>query len=89
MDDEKLMKYMFKRYEDKLVSLMGPEAYLDFTKEVAVEMFKISIELMEDGDFKDFCKSNMDRIISDSDDVCKMLDTVWYQERLNRGKDSY
>ena len=49
-------------YERKLRMLMGEDEFSKFSAKVAREIFKKEIDRMPDGDFKDFCKQNFERI---------------------------
>ena len=49
-------------YEKELRKLMGEDAFLKFSAKVARQIFKNEIKRMPDGDFKDFCMENFERI---------------------------
>jgi hypothetical protein len=49
--------------EEKLIELMGQEAYTEFAVKIAREGFRKEVEGMADGDFKNFVIENFDKII--------------------------
>lgn len=53
---------VLKKYEEKLMSLLTKEEYMEFAKSVARETFRAEIEGMKDGDFKTFCLENFGEI---------------------------
>ena len=55
--------YMLKKMEEKLIELMGQEAYAEFSVQIAREGFRKEVEGMEDGDFKNFVIENFDKIV--------------------------
>ena len=55
--------YMLKKMEEKLIELMGQEAYIEFSVQIAREGFRKEVEGMEDGDFKNFVIENFDKIV--------------------------
>ena len=59
---DKQTLYIMNRLEQKLMELMGKEEYGKFSTEVAKEAFRIELNGMADGDFKDFCLDNFDKI---------------------------
>lgn len=54
--------YVMKQMENKLIELMGYEAYCAFSREIAKEGFRKEIDGMEDGDFKNFVIEHFDEI---------------------------
>lgn len=64
MNEESLM-HIIKRMDKKLKEYMTPEEHEAFSTEVAKEAFKVEVEEMAEGDFKDFCLANFDLITGD------------------------
>ena len=62
MNKNEFMIDLLNRMEDKLVELMGGKAYSVWATETARDMFRQSVEDMEDGDFKDFVLANLEQI---------------------------
>lgn len=54
--------FVMKKMEEKLIELMGHEAYAEFSTKIAKEGFRAEIEGMAEGEFKDFCIENFDDI---------------------------
>ena len=61
--NSKSQMHMMKRMEEKLKELMGDKAFVMFTNQIAKEAFRIEIENMAEGDFKDFVLTNFDEIV--------------------------
>lgn len=55
---------VIKRLEAKLKELMGEDEAVAFLKQVCDEAFRIEIEKLPDGGFKNFVLENFDEIIS-------------------------
>ena len=55
--------YVMKKMEEKLIELMGKEAFAEFVKEIAKEGFRREVDGMADGEFKNFCKEYFDDIV--------------------------
>ena len=55
--------FITKRYEQKLLELMGEDEFGKFVNKVAKETFINTIEEMEPSDFKDFCQANLGKIL--------------------------
>lgn len=53
-----------KRYESKLIELMGHDAFMVFSKEIAKDLFFASVNEIKDPDFRNFCLDNFDRFTS-------------------------
>ena len=62
--DPYLMR-LLKMMEEKMIELMGYDAYSEWSKQAAKELFRLEIDNMEDSDFKRFCEDNFDKITSD------------------------
>lgn len=62
MRENEFMIDLLNRMEDKLVELMGGKAYSIWATETARDMFRQSVEDMEDGEFKDFVLENLEQI---------------------------
>ena len=62
---EKTQVHLISMYEKKLESLMGPAEYMAFATRAAKECFRLEIEDMADGEFKDFCLENLEKIVVD------------------------
>ena len=67
MTSEKTIARMFQTYEDKLLDLMGAEAYTEFAIETARAAFMMNIEDMEDGAFKTLKLENFKKITEDGE----------------------
>ncbi len=52
-------------YDDKLKEVMTAKDYEKWTTETGKKLFKEDIEMMEDGDFKEFCKEHYDEVTED------------------------
>ena len=63
--DYEAMKRTALLYEEKLKELMTQVEFKTFSVEVAKKVFRAEIEGMKDGDFKDFCIDNFDKITED------------------------
>lgn len=63
--DYEAMKRTALLYEEKLKELMTQVEFKTFSVEVAKKVFRAEIEGMKDGDFKDFCIDNFDKITGD------------------------
>ena len=61
---EKVLAYVLDRYDKKLKSLLPEEEYVQFCDECAKEVFKVTIEGMDDGDFKDFVLEHFEEIVN-------------------------
>lgn len=59
---------MMKRMEEYLIELIGHDAYEEFSKEIAKEAFRMEIDDMPEGEFKDFCNEQFDLVTSDDYD---------------------
>ena len=60
--DTNIYLYIMKRMEEKLIELMGTEAYLEFSKEITKEEFGKYINSWFDCEFKDFINEHFDQI---------------------------
>lgn len=60
--NEKALLHGFNMYEKKLMELMGEEEFAAFSRKVAKEMFRIELDGMAPGEFKDFCIDNFGMI---------------------------
>ena len=60
-------EYMIKKMEEKLLELMGQEAYNEFAMEVAKEGFKQEINGMAESGFKNFCLEYMPWILGEEE----------------------
>ena len=61
------LKYVCRKYEDKLIELMGLDKFKDFSTDIAKEMFFNSIRDIKDPEFRNFCLDNFDAITSTVD----------------------
>lgn len=61
MNNEFLIN-LLNRMEDKMVELMGGKAYSIWATETSRDMFRQSVEDMEDGDFKDYILEHFEEI---------------------------
>lgn len=62
MGENEFMIDLLNRMEDKMVELMGGKAYSVWAAETARDMFRQSVEDMEDGDFKDYILEHFEEI---------------------------
>lgn len=49
-------------YEKKLIELMGPQKFGEYSAMLARRMFAAELEEMEDGEFKEFALKNFNKI---------------------------
>ena len=54
--------YAMKRYEQKLVELLGEDGFEEFCTEVARQMFMAEIIGMKNGEFKTFCLEHFEEV---------------------------
>ena len=54
--------FVMKKMEEKLIELMGKDAYAEFATEIAREGFRMEVNGMADGEFKYFCQEYFDDI---------------------------
>ena len=62
MTENESLINLLNRMEDKMVELMGGKAYSIWAAETARDMFRLSVENMEDGGFKDFVLEHFEEI---------------------------
>jgi len=62
MNENEFLINLLNRMEDKMVELMGGKAYSVWATETARDMFRLSVENMEDSDFKDFVLEHFEEI---------------------------
>ena len=60
--NEKATMYILKKYEEKLLEYMTKKDYTEFSAQVAKEAFRIEVEDMVEGPFKNFVRENFERI---------------------------
>lgn len=65
MRSEKFYWYVIKAMEEMLKMYMGEDAYKEFSNKVAKEGFRLEVEDMADGDFKQFVLDNFDTITAE------------------------
>ena len=53
--------HVLKMYEDHLRIVLTPNEFATFSKYVAQDLFKRSVEDMEECEFKNFCKDMIER----------------------------
>ena len=56
---------MIMWYDDKLKEVMTAKDYDKWATEMGKKLFKEDIEMMDDGDFKEFCKEHYEEITDD------------------------
>ena len=66
---EKAMVFVISRLEQKLKQYMELEEFKEFIKDVTREAFRMDVEALEDGDFKDYILANFDRITEARDET--------------------
>jgi len=64
-DDRRDLMRLLQMMEEKMIELMGYDAYSEWSKQIGKELFRRSIDDMEESDFKRFCQDNFDEITSD------------------------
>ena len=62
MSELERMRKTVVAYEEKLVQLMGPEAFGAFAVEVGRMLFREEVEGMPEGDFREFVLKHFDEI---------------------------
>ena len=77
----KIMMRAIKRMEDKLIELMGEEAYTEFATKIATEAFREEVEGMEDDEFRELTLANFDDITAEPDKPFVALTDVLYVAR--------
>ena len=60
--NDKAMTYMINKMDEKLKELMSEEEYLAFTRQISTEAFRIEVNSMENGEFKDFVLQVLTRL---------------------------
>ena len=60
-DQIKELCYCAKLYENELRRRMTPAEFAEFSRECARDIFKRSVEDMEESEFKNFCKDLIER----------------------------
>lgn len=60
------LRLIIEVYEKKLKELMSEAEFSEFVESVGKSVFLKTVEELPDGDFKEFCKNNVDTIISKS-----------------------
>lgn len=58
------MSIVINRYEAKLIELMGHEKFMDFSRDIAKDLFFASIMKQKDPEFRNFCLDNYERFTS-------------------------
>lgn len=61
MNTEDLM-YIIKKMDEKLKEYMNEDEYLQFSKNIAREVFSIIVNKMAEGEFKHFIQDNFEEI---------------------------
>lgn len=56
-------------YETELKSRLTPDEFSEVAKRAAVEAFKSDINDLPEGDLKQYCLENFDRIVSDREEL--------------------
>ena len=59
---EKALLFVISRLEQKLKQYMELEEFKEFIKDVTREAFRMDVEALEDGGFKDYILANFDWI---------------------------
>lgn len=62
MNENEFLINLLNRMEDKMVEVMGVKAYSIWAAETARDMFRLSVENMEKGDFKDYILEHFEEI---------------------------
>ena len=62
MTENEYLINLLNRMEDKMAEVMGGKAYSIWAAETARDMFRQSVEDMEDGDFKDYVLEHFEEI---------------------------
>ena len=61
--NEKYLTFVLKQYENKLKEYMTDEEYFEFATEVSREGFKMEVESLEEGEFKNLILENFNKIV--------------------------
>lgn len=67
MRENEFRMLLLARMEEKMVELMGREAYDDWFVKTSAELLWLSVEKMEDGEYKNFVSS----VLASYDDLTK------------------
>ena len=62
MTENESLINLLNRMEDKMVELMGGKAYSIWAAQTARDMFRQSVEDMDDSDFKDYILEHFEEI---------------------------
>lgn len=71
------MRRVCMAYEKKLIELMGRDAFMKFSVEIAKNMFADEIMEMPDCDFKEKTLDNFDLITGSAEDFQKLLGNIY------------
>jgi len=66
---EKAMVFVISQLEQKLKQYMEIEEFHQFIKDVTREAFRMDVDALEDGDFKEYILANFDRITEARDET--------------------
>ena len=77
---EKQLNYILNAYERELKKRMEPEEFHEFMIRTSKELFRMDIDDLPEGDFKDFCNEQFDVITQEPD---RKQDVVHFSEENN------
>lgn len=81
MSNEEQLRRVCMAYEKKLIDLMGRDAFMEFSIQIAKEMFADEIMAMPDSDFKEKTLDNFDLITGSAEDFQRFLGKIQKSHR--------
>lgn len=57
--------YVISQYENKLKELMITKEFEEFSLNISKELFQQQVDMLDDGEFKNFCQQNIEKIIEE------------------------
>lgn len=76
MSNEEQLRRISMVYEKKLIELMGEAEFVEFSKQIARELFAEEICHMADGDFKETILDNFDAITGSDEDYQRLMGNI-------------
>ncbi len=76
MTNEEQLRFCCMAYEKKLIELMGMDAFMEYSRKIARDMFAQEICAMPDSDFKEKTLDNFDLITGSAEDFQKLLGNI-------------
>lgn len=81
MTNEEQLRRTCIAYEKKLIELMGMDAFMAYSTEIAKDLFAQEICEMPDSDFKEKTLDNFDLITGSAEDFQKLLGNIQKSHR--------